>query len=155
MLGSIISSFFTCSNEEKNQPKQQSMGALVLSLWFESSHCCLYLGRDNDAKKFKTICNIILNLNMYCLINTNVLAYSCRDNKSVRNIEYWCHMNKWTQLYLFLGNSLQNKLERLYLIKIGTVCFGDFYSFNVSMKIALMSIDIKNFFNQQKCFFFQ
>jgi len=34
LLGPIISSFFACSNEEKNKPKQQLGRALVLSLWF-------------------------------------------------------------------------------------------------------------------------
>jgi hypothetical protein len=33
LLGPIISRFFGCSNEEKNKPRQQSMCALVLSLW--------------------------------------------------------------------------------------------------------------------------
>jgi hypothetical protein len=34
-LGPIISRFFACSNEEKNKPKQQSVGALFLSLSME------------------------------------------------------------------------------------------------------------------------
>jgi hypothetical protein len=73
LLGPIITSFFACSNEEKNQPKEQTVRALVLlSLWFESSYCCLHLGRDIDAKKFKTICNIVINLNIYFLPNKNV-----------------------------------------------------------------------------------
>jgi hypothetical protein len=33
LLGPVISRFFACSNEEKNKPRQQSMCALVLSLW--------------------------------------------------------------------------------------------------------------------------
>jgi hypothetical protein len=32
-FGPIISSFFACSNEEKNKQKQQRVRALVLSLW--------------------------------------------------------------------------------------------------------------------------
>jgi hypothetical protein len=32
LLGPTISSFFACSNEEKNKPKQQSMLALVISM---------------------------------------------------------------------------------------------------------------------------
>jgi hypothetical protein len=33
LLGPIINCFFACSNEEKNKPKQQRVGALVQSLW--------------------------------------------------------------------------------------------------------------------------
>ncbi len=33
LLGNIISRFFSCSNEEKNKPKQQRVRSLVLSLW--------------------------------------------------------------------------------------------------------------------------
>ncbi len=37
LLGPIISSFFACSNKEKNKPKQQRVRALALSLWLEPS----------------------------------------------------------------------------------------------------------------------
>jgi hypothetical protein len=42
LLGPIISSFFPCSNEEKNKPKQQRVCALVVSLWGKHAlpwHC--------------------------------------------------------------------------------------------------------------------
>jgi hypothetical protein len=35
LLGPIISSFFACSNEEKNNQNQQRVLALVLPLWIE------------------------------------------------------------------------------------------------------------------------
>ncbi len=38
LLGPIISSFFTCSNEDKNKPKQERVPALVLSLWSSHAH---------------------------------------------------------------------------------------------------------------------
>jgi hypothetical protein len=44
LLGPIISSFFACSNEEKNKQKQQRVLALVLSLWKKStSHFLMML----------------------------------------------------------------------------------------------------------------
>ncbi len=34
VVGAHNQQVFSCSNEEKNKPKQQSVRALVLSLWF-------------------------------------------------------------------------------------------------------------------------
>jgi hypothetical protein len=50
LLGPIISRIFACSDEEKNKPKQQSMHALVLSLWLD--HIGLTSAEGKKARVF-------------------------------------------------------------------------------------------------------